>query len=105
MNCAARSCPPIWPEAYRGETLDAQLDAAVEAFVANPRHFEVTRGEDPTVRLNKVLDWYSGDFGGVDGLRDFFQPYVDAEVAALLRDPATDVAFFDYDWTLNDTSP
>jgi len=29
VNCAARSCPPIWPEAYTGEELDAQLDRAV----------------------------------------------------------------------------
>ncbi len=105
VNCAARSCPTLWDRAYGAETLDEQLEAAVEAFVADPRHFEVTRGADPTLRLNKVLDWYRDDFGGVDGLRAFFQPYVGPDLGELILDPATRVEFFEYDWTLNDTSP
>lgn len=105
VNCAARSCPPLRTEAYRAGELDRQLDAAVEAFVSDPRHFQVTRGSRPVVRLNKVLDWYKEDFGGVDGLRSFFQPYLDEADAALLRDRETAIEFFDYDWTLNDTAP
>lgn len=105
VNCAARSCPPLRRRAFRGGTLDRRLDEAVEAFVTDPRHFEVVREDDgdATVRLNKVLDWYRDDFGGLEGLRAFFQPYVDADTATLLRDPATGIEFFDYDWTLNDT--
>lgn len=100
VNCAARSCPVLWPEAYTAEALDEQLDRAVRALVDNPDHFDV---EGATVRLNKVLDWYKDDFGGIDGLRDFFAPYVSPDRAALLADPGTQIAFFEYDWTLNDT--
>ncbi|MFQ5538096.1 MAG: DUF547 domain-containing protein, partial [Gemmatimonadota bacterium] len=101
VNCAARSCPPLWPEAYAGPRLDAQLDRAVRALVRDPRHF---RG-DPArkvVRLNKVMDWFKEDFGGEEGLRTFLAPYAPPPAAALLRDPATRIEFFDYDWTLND---
>ncbi len=100
VNCAARSCPILWPEAYSADGLDEQLDRAVRALVDNPEHFRI---EGSTVLLNKVLDWYKDDFGGIDGLRDFFAPYVSQEEAEVLADPATEIAFFEYDWTLNDT--
>ena len=100
VNCAARSCPVLWPEAYTGERLDEQLDRAVRTLVENPDHFRVDEG---TVRMNKVLDWYKEDFGGIDGLRDFFAPYLPAEERAVLNDPDTGISFFEYDWTLNDT--
>ena len=70
--------------------------------MSDQRHFRVEREGGVTVRLNKVLDWYRDDFGGVEGLREFFQPYVDEETGVLLRDPDTEIAFFEYDWTLND---
>jgi hypothetical protein len=100
VNCAAKSCPVLWPEAYEADRLDAQLDRAVQNLIDDPRHFEV---DGSTVRMNKVLDWYKEDFGGIDGLRDFFQPYLSGPDAAVLADPETDIEFFEYDWTLNDT--
>lgn len=102
VNCAARSCPVLWPEAYTAAALDAQLDRAVEHLVADPRHFRVEG--DRSVRLNKVLDWYEEDFGGIDGLRSFFSGYVSGDAAAALESPRTEIAFFEYDWTLNDVS-
>jgi uncharacterized membrane protein YdjX (TVP38/TMEM64 family) len=99
VNCAAISCPVLWPEAYEAEELDAQLDRAVSHLVATDVHFAV---EGSTVRLNKVLDWFNDDFGGIDGLRTFFGPYLSPAAAAHLADPGTSIEFFEYDWTLND---
>jgi len=104
VNCAARSCPSLLPEAFEAETLDAQLDRAVRDFIADPRHFALEAGDTPTLRLNKVLEWYGDDFGGTDALPDFFAPYVEAEQASLLASPDLRVEFFEYDWTLNDTT-
>lgn len=100
VNCAAKSCPVLWPEAYDGASLDAQLDRAVENLVSDERHFLV---DGTTVRLNKVLDWFRDDFGGEEGLRTFFAEYVPASTAALLSDGSTRIDFFEYDWTLNDS--
>ena len=100
VNCAAISCPELWPEAYSAEALGEQLDRAVRHFVANTVHFRVEEGS--TVRLNKVLDWYRDDFGGVEGLRTFLAGYVGDATAAVLRDAHTRVEFSEYDWTLND---
>jgi hypothetical protein len=36
VNCAAKSCPPLISEPYRGATLDAQLDASTRAFLNDP---------------------------------------------------------------------
>jgi len=99
VNCAAKSCPVLWPEAYEAATLDEQLDRAVSHLVASHEHFSV---EDSTIRLNKVLDWFKDDFGGTDGLRSFLAPYVSPETAELLADLRTSIEYFEYDWTLND---
>ena len=100
INCAARSCPELSTVAYEATTLNTQLDEAVRTFMADPRHY---RFEDGTLTLNKVLDWFGEDFGGAEGLRRFFSEYADGAVATTLASPSTDVRFFDYDWTLNDT--
>lgn len=102
VNCAARRCPPIWPEAYTGEELDAQLDRAVSHLVSNPEHFRVERADGATIRLNKVLDWYKDDFGGIAGLKTFLMRHVSAGLARDLGNQSTEVEFFDCDWTLND---
>lgn len=100
VNCAAKSCPELWPDAYSAETLDEQLDRAVKHLVANSAHFRVEGGS--TVRLNKVLDWYQDDFGGIDGLRAFLSEFASDAAASVLRESRTRIEFFEYDWTLND---
>ncbi len=103
VNCAAVSCPVLWPMAYEPETLDEQLDRAVRHLMANEEHFRLEPGPPATLRLNKVLDWYADDFGGHDGLRSFFAGYLIGERRETVLRPDTSVRFFEYDWTLNDT--
>lgn len=105
VNCAALSCPPLAPEAYVPERLDDQLDRAVRGLVANPEHFLIDRSGAGSLTLNRVLDWYGDDFGGKDGLLDFFARYLPGEDAEFLGRPDLEVRFFEYDWTLNDLDP
>lgn len=102
VNCAAVSCPVLWPEAYTPDRLDEQLDRAVRRLMDRPEHFHLEEGSPPTLRLNKVLDWYAEDFGGTEGLKRFFAGYLPDEEARLVRRPDTRIEFEDYDWTLND---
>jgi hypothetical protein len=104
VNCASRSCPVLASEAYTGAQLDEQLDDAVRRLMASPEHFQLESGDPPRLRLNKVLDWYKDDFGGTDGVVEFFVPYVRADEAAMLASGLVRVEYFDYDWTLNDTA-
>ncbi len=104
VNCASRSCPVLAPEAYSGARIDEQLDAAVRRFMATEEHYYLEEGDRPVLRLNKVLDWYKDDFGGTDGVVQFFVPYARADRAAILASGLVRVEYADYDWTLNDTA-
>ena len=59
INCASVSCPPLPPEPYRAETLDAQLDEAARRYLASP---EGLRVDGDTLRVSRILDWYRQDF-------------------------------------------
>lgn len=102
VNCAAWDCPELREEAYVGDRLGEQLDDQVHRFMARDRHFLIEEGDPPVLRVNRVLDWFSEDFGGEDGIPDFFAPYLSGEErSTVLRDDLR-VEFFHYDWTLND---
>jgi hypothetical protein len=103
VNCASRSCPVLAPQAYTEEGLDEQLDAAVRRFVASERNYRLHREGDPTLWLNKVLDWYKDDFGGSEGVVTLLLRYVSPEDAEYIRERSPRVEFLEYDWTLNDT--
>ncbi len=105
VNCASRSCPVLATEAYTGEAIDQQLDAAVRRLIADPRQYRLERNGTAVLRLNKVLDWYKDDFGGTAGVVAFLRPYLPADDAAYIatHGPPT-VGYLPYDWTLNDTA-
>lgn len=105
VNCAATSCPRLAAEAYVAERLDAQLDRQVRRFVGDPAHFRLEEGDPPTVRVNRVLDWYGGDFGGEEGVKDFLAGYLPPGDSATVTAPSTRLEYLEYDWTLNDVEP
>lgn len=65
VNCASKSCPPLAARAYRGATLEAQLDAAARRFVRSPRYNTIARGRD--WKLSKIFEWYADDFVAAGG--------------------------------------
>ena len=102
INCAAKSCPPIRPEAYRGDRIDAQLDDQVRKFVGGNGVRVEQRGSDSVIHATKIMDWFGDDFdkwGG--GKTAFLRRYLPVEKSRLLQG---DIKFdFDsYDWALND---
>lgn len=102
INCAAKSCPPIRTEAYEGSRLDAQLDDQVRRALASAR-FE-RDGDELTIHVTKIMDWFKDDFekwGG--GRAAFIRRYVAADKQRLI-DTAKEIDFEydDYDWDLND---
>lgn len=110
LNCAAISCPRLWPEAFSAKELDAQLDRAMHTFVNDPRHFAV---DDGRLVASSLLKWFGADFdrAGMPA-GDFLLGYMDAtrpDYAALkgllagrMADQlADDGAKFRYDWTVN----
>lgn len=102
VSCAAYDCPQLREEAYVGDRLDEQLDDQVRRLMAVDRHFRIEGGDPPVLRVNRVLDWFSEDFGGEDGIPDFFAPYLSGDERALIEESDVKVEFLHSDWTLND---
>jgi hypothetical protein len=59
VNCASLGCPNLAPEAFRGDRLHDQLDAAERAFLAHPRG---ARFDGDTLVLSSIFDWFATDF-------------------------------------------
>lgn len=99
--CAAMSCPPLRMEAYTGQQIDDQLhDQAVQFIREHPdNRLEPTDG---TVHVSTVFEWFKHDFGGDEaGIQRYIASYVDGDLQQRLEQAAFDVAFTEYDWTLN----
>ncbi len=102
LNCAARSCPPLRAEAYVPERLDEQLDDQTRRFLVDETNNRME--PDGRLRLSKILDWYSKDFGGSSrAVAEWVRPYVPA-LARLQDAEGIDVRYGSYEWALNDAS-
>ena len=100
--CASTSCPTLRREAYRAERLDAQLDAAMRDWLADPD--KGLRVEPGQLRLSKIFDWFAEDFAAAGGVLAFVRPYLQPPVRQALDalGPNPGVVWFEYDWSLND---
>ena len=67
LVCAARSCPPI--RFYQADAIEAQLEMAARAFVGADVDVDDTAR---TITLSIIFKHYAVDFGGREGLREFF---------------------------------
>ena len=108
--CASVGCPMLRNEAFTAEKLDAQLEDGMRRFLS-----DTTRNRyNPQTRkleVSKIFDWYGKDFEkghkGYASVKATAGKYADLladkpEDRALVRDQKAEVAFLDYDWSLND---
>jgi len=101
LNCAGRSCPPI--QVYSAEKIDQQLDLAARNFVNADLQVDA---EHNAVHLSAIFKWFTGDFGGQQGVIDFLIKYLNAgEQKEWLENNRDSVTFKykTYDWGLNST--
>lgn len=91
VNCAAKSCPPLWNHAYTADNLEAALESRARAFINNSG-FNTLAGN--RARVSKIFDWYGADFGD---LRIYLNKYADSPL-----DANASIRFNEYDWDLND---
>lgn len=95
LVCAAESCPPLLPRAYRAEDLDEVLEANMKRFVLDRTRNPID-DEKKELKLSQIFNWYAGDFGGRDKLAEYV-----GEVAGKDYSGYT-VSFVDYSWQLNE---
>ena len=102
LVCAAVSCPPLRPEAYTGERLDAQLNDQGILFLSQSSKNRLDPGTK-TLWLSPIFDWFRGDFTAGDRtLEQFVSPYLSEPDRTALSAGGFRVRFTDYDWSLND---
>jgi len=113
VNCASMGCPKLKNEVYVGAKLDQQLDEQTEWFVSTAHQFKI---EGNTVYLSKILYWYGEDFvsyastgdrfphlGGAEkGVMNFLYPYLTEEQQNQIEGKKINIAYLDYDWSLNE---
>ncbi|MEP1443414.1 MAG: DUF547 domain-containing protein [Hyphomicrobiales bacterium] len=99
FNCAAVSCPNLGKQAFKGDTLNKQLNSAASRFINNSRGIRFTNGK---ATASKIFFWYEGDFGGshkaiINHMKQYASGGLKAKLASLKK-----IHDFEYDWTLND---
>jgi hypothetical protein len=101
LVCASSSCPRLRRRAWRGETLEPDLDEEAARFVRDPLRNELLVGA-PEIRLSMIFDWYRDDFGRTDdAVRAWVARYVDEPERRWLERDRPPVGHLEYDWTLN----
>lgn len=103
VNCASISCPALLDEAFVGERLNAQLDAQVRAWLADPSRNQYDPGEN-RVRLSKIFDWFEEDFERDGGsVLGWVRKYAPDSRQNWLGSAKIKIKYLDYDWDLNDS--
>lgn len=92
LNCASRSCPALLVEPLRGDTLEAVMESATQAFLDDE-----ARGAGPD-GISQIFSFYFADFEGAGGVDAFIARYRDLDDVNTAR-------FLPYDWALNAAAP
>jgi len=99
VNCASVGCPNLGTEAFTGDKLDAQLDAAARAYINNPRGARFGQGG---LVVSSIYSWFDEDFGGTQkGIIEHLKAYAAPDLAQKLEDTKS-ISDYAYDWSLND---
>ena len=92
VNCAAKSCPPVWNKAWTAANLNGQLERSAKAFINNAKYNNVGGSN---AAISKIFEWYAVDFG--DDIVSYLNKYASTKV-----DAGTVVTYKDYNWALNE---
>jgi len=91
VNCAAKSCPPLYNRAFTESNVQSLLEQRTKAFINDESQNSLT---GKTLELSKIFDWYKEDFGD---LISYINKYRDSKVPS-----DTKITFKEYDWKLNE---
>jgi hypothetical protein len=101
LVCAAKGCPPLRTEPYRGDRLDGQLDDQARRYLASPAGLRVEPG-GRKVAVSAIFKWFDDDFDSAGGVRAFLTGYAPDAARTALAERKTKITYLDYDWSLNE---
>ncbi len=94
LVCAGLGCPPIINEAYKANTLEAQLQKQTVIALNNPKFIKV---KGKKVQLSQIFEWYKKDFTQYGSEVEYINKFRKEPLEAGSR-----ISYYPYDWTLND---
>ena len=113
LVCAARSCPPLRREPFRGERLEAQLEDQTHRWLNGPRGVVIDR-EERTVNISPIFQWFAEDWqrrnpqaqpvpGHLEqsAVLRFIASHVDPDERRFLLEGTYELGYLEYDWSLN----
>ncbi|MFO7720953.1 MAG: DUF547 domain-containing protein [Gillisia sp.] len=95
LVCAAKSCPPLISEAYKPETVEAQMQLQTEKALNNPEFIQLKNNK---VLFSEIMKWFKDDFTK-DGksLIEYVNQYRKTPIPETME-----IGFYDYNWELNE---
>ena len=101
VNCASRGCPDLAMEAFTGEGIEGQLEAAARRFVNQEKALVFIDGR---LVLSRLYEWYVADFGDRAALMKHFLAHLQPPLSEKLK-KYTGPLDYQYDWSLNHSAP
>ncbi len=96
LVCAARSCPILKSGAYFPDDLDTQLTVQTEKAMDDPKFIRLN-GIKKKVEVSEIFKWYRDDFKAHGDIRGFINKYKNRQLPSDYT-----LAYYTYDWKLND---
>ena len=90
LNCAAKSCPPLFNIAFDNDNISSLLESQTKSFI-NSTENNVSKTK---IVISRIFEWYSVDFGNVV---NFINKYHTKK--ANLN---ASISYKSYDWALNE---
>jgi hypothetical protein len=98
---SAISGPCLLNKAYRGETLEQDLEQQLKAFLEDPAKNHLDK-EQGVYHLSKIFKWFEKDFTAQSlSILDYLIPHLTKEDQDYLNSHPVKVEFMPFDWTLN----
>lgn len=102
--CAAKGCPPLRQEAYRGKTLEKQLADQARIFLSDKDENRFNL-QEKIAYLSSIFSWFGKDFGEgkVERLK-FIAQFLPEKIATELKNNPQEwnIRYTNYDWSLNE---
>ncbi len=98
INCAAKSCPPLFNQPFEGETIESQLNRQAQSFINDKRSTFI---KDNTLYISKIFSWFEDDFN--DNPLPFIKRYATGDLKNQLEAAGLNlkIEYLRYDWALN----
>lgn len=98
---ATRGGPSLASHAYRGETIESELEEAARLFLRNQTQNRLDR-EKKTLYLSPILKWFKKDFTTqAPSIKAYVLPFLSDADQSFLKEQPVKIKFLEFDWGLN----